>query len=63
MDVGEGGGVDSGIIPCSFSSSAKLTVGAFTGFSTAGGAVVVGACGCCCIVADVMGAETDAGMC
>lgn len=46
------------MIPCSFSNSARLTVGTFTGFSTAGGAVVAGVCGCCCIVADVIGAET-----
>lgn len=45
LDVGEGGGVDSGMIPCSFSSSARLTVGALTGFSTGAGADVVAGCG------------------
>lgn len=51
------------MIPGSFSSSVRFTVGAFTGFSAASGAVVVGACGWWCIVADVMGAETDTGRC
>lgn len=47
------------MIPCSLSNSARLTEGAFT-FSAAGDAVVR-ACGCCCIVADVMAAETGTG--
>lgn len=63
MDVGEGGGVESGTIPCSFSNAARFREGTFVGFSAAGGAVVVGACGWWCIVADVMGAETDTGRC
>lgn len=61
LDGGDGGGVDSGIIPCSLRSSARLTVGTFTGFSTAAGADVADACGagcCCCWTADTIGVVT-----
>uniref|UniRef100_A0A6B0V5I6 Putative family s59 unassigned peptidase n=1 Tax=Ixodes ricinus TaxID=34613 RepID=A0A6B0V5I6_IXORI len=41
-DVGEDGGVDSGMMPCSLSNSARFTGGALFGFSTTAG------CGCGC---------------